>query len=92
MVMQSMLKQYHRDYVHRVRSDRFSPCVIAVPHRRRTSDPVMRPSIDHEGLCLLCASRVDMLCLLKLFLLCRLDHKPVSQMVSNRLMFMGLTG
>lgn len=47
MVMQSMAKQYHRDFVHRVRSDRFSPCVTAVPHRRRTSDYVQ--SFDHEG-------------------------------------------
>lgn len=47
MVMQSMLRQYHRDFVHRVRSDRFSPCVTAVPHRRRTSEHVQ--AFDHEG-------------------------------------------
>jgi len=47
MVMQSMMKQYHRDFVHRVRSDRFSPCVTAVPHRRRTSEHVQ--AFDHEG-------------------------------------------
>ncbi len=45
--MQSMMKQYHRDFVHRVRSDRFSPCVTAVPHRRRTSEHVQ--AFDHEG-------------------------------------------
>lgn len=47
MVMQSMMRQYHRDFVHRVRSDRFSPCVTAVPHRRRTSEHVQ--AFDHEG-------------------------------------------
>jgi len=47
MVMQSMMRQYHRDFVHRVRSDRFSPCVTAVPHHRRTSDHVQ--AFDHEG-------------------------------------------
>ena len=46
--MQSMMKQFHRDYVYRVRSDRFSPCVTAAPHRHRTSDHVQ--SFDHEGL------------------------------------------
>ncbi|DBA93880.1 TPA: hypothetical protein ACH3X3_013925 [Trebouxia sp. C0006] len=47
MVMQSMMKQCHRDFVHRVRSDRFSPCVTAVPHRRRTSEHVQ--AFDHEA-------------------------------------------
>ncbi|KAL0042783.1 hypothetical protein WJX79_011021 [Trebouxia sp. C0005] len=47
MVMQSMMRQYHRDFVHRVRSDRFSPCVTAVPHRRRTSEHVQ--AFDHEA-------------------------------------------
>ncbi len=42
-----MMRQYHRDFVHRVRSDRFSPCVTAVPHRRRTSEHVQ--AFDHEG-------------------------------------------
>ena len=50
MVMQSMLKQYHRDFVHRVRSDRFGPCVTAAPHRRRTSEHVSQQKFEHEGM------------------------------------------
>lgn len=50
MVMQSMLKQYPRDVVQRVRSDRFGPCVTAVPHRRRTSEHVTpQQKVEHEG-------------------------------------------
>ena len=49
MVMQSMMKQYHRDFVHRARSDRFSPCVTAVPHRRRTSEHVQQQPTEQEG-------------------------------------------
>lgn len=49
MVMQSMLKQYHRNFVQRVRSDRFGPCVTAAPHRRRTSDHVSQQKFEHEG-------------------------------------------
>ena len=50
MVMQSMLKQYHRDLFHRVRSDRFGPCVTAAPHRRRTSEHVSQQKFEHEGM------------------------------------------
>ena len=50
MVMQCMLKQYHRDFVQRVRSDRFGPCVTAAPHRRRTSDHVSQHKFEHEGI------------------------------------------
>ena len=50
MVMQSMLKQYHRDFVQRVRSDRFGPCVTAAPHRRRTLDYVSQQKFEHEGM------------------------------------------
>ena len=50
MVMQSMLKQYHRDFVHRVRSDRFGPCATAAPHRRRTSEHVSQQKFEHEGM------------------------------------------
>ena len=49
MVMQSMMKQYQRDFVHRARSDRFSPCDTAVPHRRRTSEHVLQQPVEHEG-------------------------------------------
>lgn len=48
MVMQSMLKQSPRDF-QRVRSDRFGPCVTAVPHRRRTSEHVSQQKIEHDG-------------------------------------------
>ncbi|KAL3144165.1 hypothetical protein ABBQ32_003949 [Trebouxia sp. C0010 RCD-2024] len=47
MVMQSMLKQSPRDF-QRVRSDRFGPCVTAVPHRRRTSEHVSQQKIEHD--------------------------------------------
>ena len=50
MVMQSMLKQYSRDFVQRVRSDRFGPCVTAAPHRRRTSEHVSQQKFEHEGM------------------------------------------
>ena len=49
MVMQSMMKQYHRDFVHKAQSDRFSPCVTAVPHRRRTSEHLGQLPVEHEG-------------------------------------------
>lgn len=50
MVMQSMLKQYSRDFGQRVRSDRFGPCVTAAPHRRRTSEHVSQQKFEHEGM------------------------------------------
>ena len=49
MVRQSMLKQHHADNFRRSHSDRFSPAVTSLPHRRRTSDH-MQNSCDHEGL------------------------------------------
>lgn len=48
MVRQSMLKQHYAGNFRRSYSDRFSPAVTSVPHRRRTSDH-MPTSADHEG-------------------------------------------
>lgn len=43
-----MVKQHPAAAFRRSRSDRFSPAVTSVPHRRRSSD-YMHNSVDHEG-------------------------------------------